>query len=120
MYRHYHHNRDYRTVYREMFEVRKAAKHIKTLVKENYYRRQHGDDDHIVRDLHEMDRWFHHVQNDVRNWVPDNPRTYPGRTIQVMMDELELDIHHLMDDYGVKSRIKRTVRRNTPRYRSRR
>ena len=27
MHRHYHHNRDYKATYREMYEIRKAAKH---------------------------------------------------------------------------------------------
>ena len=114
MYRHYDHNQDYKTVNREMYEIRKAAKHIQNLVKQDDYRRTHSDD-HIVRDLHEMDKWFHHVEADVHDWLPDTPRTSPGGDLHAKMDRLKQTLHHVMKDYGVKSKIEQTVRRNTRR-----
>jgi hypothetical protein len=112
MYRHYNHNQDYKTIYREMYEIRKAAIHIQGLVKEDYYRRTHSDD-HIVRDLHEMDKWFHHVETDVHDWRPDVARTSPGGDLHAKMGRLKETLHHVMKDYGMKSKIEQTVRRNT-------
>ena len=108
MYRNYHHNHDYRVTYREMYQVRTAARHIQKLTRENYYRTRHRDD-HIEHDLYEIDDWLHHVQRYVRDWEPD----HRFGNLHVKMDRLEDTLHHLMKDYGIKSRIKQAVRRES-------
>lgn len=117
MYRHYRHNRGFRETYREMYRVLKDAEHIHDLVHEGAHH-GHQDEDHIASDLYEIDKLFHHVGDDIRHWTS----SYRGRDshghdyshdvhgggishgLTRKMHYVEQTLHHLMSDYGVKSK----------------
>ncbi|MEX0715632.1 MAG: hypothetical protein WD066_03560 [Planctomycetaceae bacterium] len=109
MYRNYQANPGWRETYAEMYKVLQDAKHIQQLVRDRY--RATSDQDHIAADLREMDKLFHHVQDEVKRWQPDraaggfhhhDPRTaYHGDLFQ-KLSRFEETLHHLMTDYGVQ------------------
>lgn len=124
MYRHYRHNPGFRVTYREMYRLMTDARHIHDLVHEGYHFGRH-DVDHIARDLHDADRLFHHIEDDIRGWTSSS-RGYhhygghyghgydyghdvhgPGYRDELTrkVRYLEQTLHHLMSDYGVRSRL---------------
>ena len=103
MHRHYQRNREYKATYAEMYQIRECAKEIEDLVGQSYHRRRHSED-LIERELSEIDRLFHHIERDVRDWRPDTPLAYRGDNLQDKMQRCEEALHDLMEDYGVKGR----------------
>ena len=115
-HRNYQGNREFRVTYKEMYNLITGAVHIQKLIKEGYYRKHH-DTDHIIKDLHAMDKLVDHIRDDVRYWVrnemPIDPRAAaprPGEqeSVLVHLARLEDTLHHLMRDYGV-SRSRRAI-----------
>ncbi|MBT6497644.1 MAG: hypothetical protein HOL01_24290 [Planctomycetaceae bacterium] len=122
MYRHYSHNREFRETYREMYRVMKDAQHIHDLVHEGAHYGRH-DVDHIASDLHEIDKLFHHIEDDIRGWSSSyrghsahygsGHHDYGhavhgdgyGDALTRKMRYVEQTLHHLMADYGVKSQL---------------
>ncbi len=114
MYHNYQGNRGYRETYREMYKVLQDAKHIHELVHDRYHRNQRGGEDHIARDLHEMDDLFHHIEEDIARWTPDHGHHHDhfhrggrqqGQRLHRLVDEFSQTLHHMMEDYGVRSRL---------------
>ena len=122
MYRHNGHNRGFSETYREMYRAMKDAQHIHDLVHEGAHRGRH-DVDHIASDLHEIDKLFHHIEGDIRGWTSSYRGHYGhgdyghdnyghavhgrnfGDELTRKMRYFEQTLHHLMADYGVKSRL---------------
>ena len=123
MYRHYDHNRGFRDTYREMYRVLKDAEHIHDLVHEAAHNGRH-DEDHIASDLHEIDKLFHHIEDDIRNWSSsdrghrdfghDVHGSEYGHGLTRKMRFVEQTLHHLMSDYGVKTKLAPPAREATP------
>jgi hypothetical protein len=109
----YKHNRDFDATYREAYKILQDAKNIRKLISEGYYRQRHTSDE-IERDLKDLDRLFHHIEEDIADWRPSvAPRRRPGEPLPVRMDRLEESLHGLMVDYGTDSRFRdRIGRRN--------
>lgn len=119
MYRHYQHNHDFRETYREMYQVLQDAKHIHDLAHEDAHHNWggQGHEDHIARDLHDMDRLFHHIEDDVEHWDAGRGgydpyhhrdhyfRGHYGGDLHAKLHRFETTLHHLMRDYGVRSRV---------------
>lgn len=107
-HRNYGGNRDFRVTYKEMYNLITGATHITKLIKERYHSTHH-ESDHIVRDLHAMDKLIDHLRSDVRYWVRNEaagdptasaPRPGENESILVQLARLEDTLHHLMRDYG--------------------
>ena len=101
MHRFYQDNREYRTTYAEMYEVREGAKRIRDLVRESYHRSRH-DNDRISRELEKLDRQFHHIDDDIIRWRPNSREAYRGGDLHAKMAICEDTLHDLMEDYGFK------------------
>jgi hypothetical protein len=121
MHRDYQGNPGYRETYAEAYEAWQLSEHIHELVHDRYHTTRH-DDDHLARDLNELDALFHHVEDDVAHWhrthghshtVHGHGRTYGRSTdLHVLMAQAEQTLHHAMDDYGSRSKY-RTYTDNT-------
>ncbi|MCC7424152.1 MAG: hypothetical protein IT428_28125 [Planctomycetaceae bacterium] len=102
--RNYRDNRGYRETYRDAYMLITDSKHIQQLIREGYLRQSRRNDDHIERDLRDLDRLFHSVERDVRNWNVD--RRAPGRqdraTLVRLMNDFDRTLNLLMTDYGVR------------------
>jgi hypothetical protein len=116
----YRHEHGYHETYAEMYKMLKDSEHLKRLIHDAEYHPTAGITDHIASDLHELDELMHHVQDDVRRWQRDLhhhydryhsdhnhsvDRVYGRGDINDKLYRLEHTVHHLMEDYGVKSRI---------------
>ncbi len=93
---HYRNNAAFRAVYKDMYEVMKEAQHILELANNNV------NSDHIATDLNDVDQLFHKIKNGTSRWRPDN--SFHDDLPQAMKS-VKKTIHHLMEDYGVKSKI---------------
>ena len=102
MHDNYQHERSFRETYREMYNLLQDARHIHDLAHDDAH---HGTDneDHIAEDLHDMDQLFHHVEEDIRHWSSRN--RYHSHDLAYRMERLETTLHHLMKDYGVRSKL---------------
>lgn len=102
--RNYRDNRGYRETYRDAYVLITDSQHIQQLIREGYLRQTRRNDDHIEKDLRDLDRLFHSVERDVRHWDPD--RRNPGRqdraTLTRLMNDFDTTLNLLMTDYGVR------------------
>lgn len=105
MIRYYKHNDKYNENYREMYEIREAAKRIHDMVTDGYHRRRFSREDRIEAELKVMDNLFHHIDWDVRRWRSSRRDSSRGADLIAQMDEVERTLHRLMDDYGVDSKF---------------
>lgn len=99
-YHNYRNNPAFTEIYRDMYKILTDAEHIIDLT--NDYHQDHHDVDHIASDLYEIDQLFHKVESGVKYWRANNP--YHAH-LPEKMEAVEDTIHHLMEDYGVKSKI---------------
>jgi hypothetical protein len=87
---------EYEETYGEAFEMYKIAEHIHELV-------HYGSSAKTIdRNVVELDKLFHHIEEDVRAWGVYG-HTGSHARLKNRMLELEDALHHLMDDVGVKS-----------------
>ena len=103
MYRFYQDNRGYRSSYAQMYEIRDRSLHINELVRDKYHRSRHDRDD-IERELYDMDRLFHQIEDDIVGWRANSRDAYRGGDLRAKMDICEVTLHDLMEDYGIKRR----------------
>ncbi|MCA8997020.1 MAG: hypothetical protein KDA80_08540 [Planctomycetaceae bacterium] len=111
MYRRYQHNPGFSATYAEMHELLRDANHIHDLVHASAHHHFH-DVDHIAADLHEIDQLFHHIEDDIVGWRPSFHSHHHHAAhgdLFTKMERLEDTLHHLMEDYGVHSRITETT-----------
>ena len=99
-------NRNYRETYRAMYTVLVDAKEIRDQVARGTHRKARRDDDEIATALHHMDREFHNIDAELRTWRADVGRQSRQDVAQLasLVDQFEETLHHMMDDYGVRTR----------------
>jgi hypothetical protein len=101
MYDNYQHERTFRETYREMYTLLQDAIHIHDLAHDDAHRGT-DNEDHIAEDLHDIDKLFHHIEDDIEHWSSRN--RYHNHDLAYRMERLEITLHHLMKDYGVQSK----------------
>ena len=106
MHRYYQRNPNFKANYRGMYEIYEGAHRIAELANNGSYRRRQSDDK-LARDLHHLDRVFDRIDAEVRTWRPSRRDNSRGRELAALMDECEDTLDHLMDDYGVRSNIRK-------------
>lgn len=89
------HNRNYAEVYRESYAVLQAAKYI-------HGKEHQGDRAAITRQMVEIDRLFHHVQEETRGWTGAGIRQINAGALPEKLAGVEAVLHHLCYDVGVK------------------
>jgi len=99
-------NRNYRETYRAMYSVLVDAREIRDQVARGTHRKARRDDDEIATALHHMDREFHNIDAVLRTWRPDVGRQSRQDVAHLasLVDQFEETLHHMMDDYGVRTR----------------
>ena len=104
MYSGYQGNPRFRDVYRDAYTLITDAKHIQQLIREGTWRDPRGNEDHIERDLRNLDRLLHSVERDVAGWQID--RRAPGRqnrdTLPRLISDFDRTLNLIMTDYGVR------------------
>ena len=98
----YQHEREFRETYREMYTLLQDAIHIHDLAHDDAHRGT-DNEEHIAEDLHHMDKLFHHVEEDIEHWSSRN--RYHSHDLAYRMERFEITLHHLMNDYGVRSKL---------------
>lgn len=89
------HNRNFAEVYREAYDVLQAAKYI-------HSKEHQGDREAISRRMVEIDRLFHHVQQETRGWTGSEIRQVNASALPQKIAGVEAVMHHLCYDIGVK------------------
>ncbi len=108
MYQNYQGNHDFNATYGEMYELFESANHLHQLIHDASYFSRHHDVDHIAKDLHQMDQLFHHIEDNIAHWTPTRIAHHHGQVhsnLHRKIEAMEDTLHHLMEDYGVRSNI---------------
>ncbi len=106
MYRNYRTNPGFRPTYRAAFEMLQEAKHIYRLVyNDEYHLRSPRQKDHIAADLAQINALFHQIEQNIANWRADFENPYHPGNLHNMVEDFEQTLHHVMQDYGVKSNV---------------
>lgn len=93
MHFNYTHNSGYDATYAEMYDILRQAKYIHEA--EHYGRRSE-----IARVVGDLDRLFHHVEEDIRLWRPSHGHFVGNGSLFDKVEALEDTLHHLMQDVG--------------------
>ena len=91
----YRHNRGFAATYREAYEILTMAQYI-------HDKEHQGDREEVARRVDELDRLFHHVEDDVRGWSRRNVRQIGRSGMRAKLNQMEATLHHLMNDVGVR------------------
>lgn len=91
----YRHNKNFAEVYREAYDVLQAAKYLQG----NEHK---GDRATINKRMVEVDKLFHHVQDEMRNWTRVAAKQVGENALPEKIEGVEAVIHHLCFDVGVK------------------
>jgi hypothetical protein len=91
----YRHNPDFAATYREAYQILTTARYI-------HDREHQGERDEVARRLDEVDRVFHHVQEDVTGWSRRQKRQIGQGGVQAKLQMVEATLHHLLHDVGVE------------------
>lgn len=91
----YRHNRNFAEVYRESYDVLQAAKYV-------HGKEHQGDRDAITRRMVEIDKLFHHVQDETRGWTRAGTRQISSGELPAKTAAVEAVLHHLCYDVGVR------------------
>lgn len=91
----YRHNPGFRYTYKDVYDVYQLAKYIHGL-------KQEGKQEEIARRLDGLDKLFHYVRTDVREWSLRRDRQIGGLTMPEKIERIQSTVHHLMNDVGVK------------------
>jgi hypothetical protein len=106
MHRYYQRNANFKANYKSMYEIYQGANRIAELANNGSYRRPQSEEK-LARDLHQLDRAFDRIDAEVRTWRPSRRDNSRGRDLAGLMDECEDTLDHLMDDYGVRSKVRK-------------
>jgi hypothetical protein len=98
MHLNYAHNPDYLVTYAEAYEMLRQAKYI-------HQEEHHGHRGEIARVVGELDRLFHHVEDDIRTWQPSHDQFVGHGSLFDKMERMEDTLHHLMQDAGVTASV---------------
>lgn len=95
MHYNYKHNKNFAEVYGEAYGVLQAAKYL--------LGQEHRGDKEIIRKrLAEVDKLFHHVQDEMRDWTRIPAKQVGPDTLPEKIAAVEAVMHHLCYDVGVK------------------
>ncbi|VAX39147.1 hypothetical protein MNBD_PLANCTO02-639 [hydrothermal vent metagenome] len=96
LHRNYSENHGFKKIYDETAHVLESAKYI--------HDADHQKDRHAIQGkLTQLDKQFHHIQNELRDWKQGRRQEDVGRFgLLSKMDQIQVTIHHLMNDSGVK------------------
>ncbi|MFK7817947.1 MAG: hypothetical protein AB8G99_04470 [Planctomycetaceae bacterium] len=94
----YRHEWKYRAAYRRMYDIYRDTQHIQTLVRQSAYGRTYASADQLARDLHHIDQLWHDSEFDLNHLAF-------GVGMMQRRKQFGATLHHLMDDYGVRSRL---------------
>lgn len=94
LYYNYSQNAGFQETYREAYQVLQSAKYI-------HAAEHQGDRAEITRRVAEIDRQFHHVQNEVAGMQPQPQRQIAGSNIATKSQSMEAVMHHLAHTVGV-------------------
>lgn len=107
---HYRHNRGYEQTYAAAYKLLQDSQHVAELIKRNEWRQSNRKEDHIARDLWEMDQLFEQVEDDISRWTARNGARRHDDTLRQILNDFEQTLDYLMTDYGIKSKINRKRR----------
>jgi hypothetical protein len=103
IYRYQRHRHDFKSVYREAYEMLKTAEYVHDLI------HNHGRRSRVRAEVQVLDQLFHHIEGDLALWANSDRQFHVSfhspengvRTLQKMMERLENTLHHLMQDIGI-------------------
>jgi hypothetical protein len=93
MYYNYRQNPGWNETYREAYEILDTARQIHAM-------EHSGDREQMRYNVTRIDALFHHVQDDVRHWARFGTQYFGPGGLRARMDEVEDNLHHLMQDIG--------------------
>lgn len=96
MHFNYTHNPDFEITYSEAYGILQQAKYI-------HDSEHRGDRAEIARVVGELDRLFHHVEDDIRTWRPSHRHFIGHSDLFGKMAAMEDTLHHLMEDVGLEA-----------------
>jgi hypothetical protein len=113
MHNSFQRNPGYRETYRDMYDVLEDAQNIRAAVREGVHRGKRRSDDRIAKALHHMDDHFHRTERQIRNWRSTSGPygSNDSAALRRMLDDFENTLHHMMEDYGEKTRLNPDPRR---------
>ena len=94
MHFNYTHNPGYAVTYAEAYDMLRQAKYI-------HQEEHHGHRGEIARVVGDLDRLFHHIEDDICDWQPSHSHFIGHGSLFDKIEELEDTLHHLMQDVGV-------------------
>lgn len=95
MHSNYQHNTGFAGTYREAYEIWNTVRYM--------HEREHaGDHEAVRRQVQNLDRAFHHVQEEIRPWTAHAHRQIGFGGMNEKTSEMEAVLHHLCYDVGVK------------------
>lgn len=95
MHYNYRGNKNFAEVYREAYDILQAAKYL-------HAKEHNGDRDLINKRMVEVDKLFHHVQDEMRDWTRSATRQVGVNALPEKIEGIEAVIHHLSFDVGVR------------------
>lgn len=95
MHYNYKHNKNFAEVYREAYDVLLAAKYIQG-------KEHNGDRATLNKKMVEVDKLFHHVQDEMRTWTRVEAKQVGTNALPEKIEGVEAVLHHLCFDVGVK------------------
>jgi len=91
----YRNNQNFQEAYREAYAIYETAKYI--------HGKDHQGDRNAIRNrMVELDKLFHHVQEEVSRWTPQPQKIIGGTSLPAKLGATEAVLHHLCFDVGVK------------------
>lgn len=91
----YKHNKDFAEVYGEAYAILQAAKYI-------HGKEHKGDRPTLNKRMVEVDKLFHHVQDEMRGWTRVAAKQVGEDALPEKIASVEAVLHHLCYDVGVK------------------
>jgi hypothetical protein len=95
MHFNYRHNKDFAEVYREAYSLLTAAQYL-------HGKAHQGDHETIRNRITDVDRLFHHLQEDMRGWTRSATRQIGAGSLPYKLASVEAVLHHLCYDVGVE------------------
>jgi len=95
MHYNYRNNPDFNHAYREAYDILQTAKFI--------HAKEHQGDHQAIRErMVAADRLFHHVDDQLRRWVPGGNRRIGNDQLPEKIANVEAIIHHLCYEVGIQ------------------
>ena len=95
LYYNYRQNSSYRETYREAYQLLETVKYI-------HQKEHQRDRAEVTRRVNDLDKQFHHLQDEVSRWSRQPLRQIGDGGLQNKLETVEATLHHLANDVGVK------------------